>query len=126
MKKILLAEDDIDLGTMLKHYLEGNGYLIDWAQDGDQTLEAFTSKNYHLCILDVMMPKLDGFNVAKKMVYLNPEIPFLFVTARITSKDKIKGLKLGADGYISKPFNAEELQLRIKNIIKRTEQQQFV
>ncbi|GHC50276.1 response regulator transcription factor [Ulvibacter litoralis] len=123
MKKILLAEDDLDLGGMLKRYLELNKFNVTWAKDGEEGLTLFKEGSYDICILDVMMPKMDGFTLAKKIVDINPEVPFLFLTARKTQDDKVKGLRLGADDYVVKPFEAEELILRLKNIIKRTHQQ---
>ncbi len=123
MKNILLAEDDIDLGTMLKQYLELNKFQVVWAKDGSEGLERFQNGSFDLCILDVMMPVMDGFSLAEKIIEINPEIPFLFLTARKTKEDRIKGLKLGADDYIVKPFEAEELILRIKNIMARAAQQ---
>jgi len=126
MKNILLAEDDQDFGTMLKQYLTLNNFKITWATNGEEAFEAFTKNSFDICILDVMMPVMDGFTLAKKIIDINPEIPFLFLTARKTKEDKIKGLKLGADDYVVKPFEAEELIFRIKNIIKRTEQQKNI
>lgn len=126
MKRILLAEDDIDFGTMLKQYLELNKFSVVWAKDGKEGLEVFNTGNFDICILDVMMPVMDGFTLAEKIIEINPEIPFLFLTARKTKEDRIKGLKLGADDYIVKPFEAEELILRIKNILNRAAQQQTV
>ncbi|MAP53840.1 response regulator transcription factor [Altibacter sp.] len=123
MRRILLAEDDQDFGIMLKQYLELNKFDVQWAKDGEEALSIFETAEFDICILDVMMPKLDGFSVAKKIVQAHPEIPFLFLTARKTKEDKIKGLKLGADDYIVKPFEAEELILRLQNIIKRAKQQ---
>ncbi|PVW15616.1 response regulator transcription factor [Marixanthomonas spongiae] len=123
MKNILLAEDDQDFGTMLKQYLTLNKFNVTWATNGEEAFEAFSKDNFDLCILDVMMPVMDGFTLAKKIIDINPEVPFLFLTARKTKEDKVKGLKLGADDYVVKPFEAEELIFRIKNIIKRTEQQ---
>ncbi|HPE84318.1 MAG: response regulator transcription factor [Aequorivita sp.] len=124
MRRILLAEDDIDFGTMLKQYLELNKFSVVWAKDGMEGLEFFNNGDFDICILDVMMPVMDGFSLAEKIIEINPEVPFLFLTARKTKEDRIKGLKLGADDYIVKPFEAEELILRIKNIIARTTQQQ--
>lgn len=121
IKKILLAEDDSDFGAILKQYLELQGFQISWAQDGEAALKLFQLDTYNICVLDVMMPKIDGFTVAEKMVAINPEIPFVFLTARNQNEDKIKGLKLGADDYIVKPFEADELVLRLTNILKRTE-----
>jgi DNA-binding response OmpR family regulator len=121
IKKILLAEDDNDFGAILKQYLELQGFQITWAQDGETALELFQLDTYNICVLDVMMPKMDGFTVAEKMITINPEIPFVFLTARNQNEDKIKGLKLGADDYIVKPFEADELVLRLTNILKRSE-----
>lgn len=119
-KHILLAEDDPDFGSILKQYLEMSGYIITWAKDGKEALELFTQDNYNICVLDVMMPKMDGFTLAEKIIDINPEMPFIFLTARKMKEDKIKGLKLGADDYIVKPFEADELVLRLSNIIKRS------
>ncbi len=121
MKHILLAEDDLDFGNILKQYLEISGYEITWAKDGKEALELFKNGNYNICVFDVMMPKMDGFTLAEKVVDINPETPFIFLTARKLKEDKIKGLKLGADDYIVKPFEADELVLRLNNILKRTE-----
>ncbi len=121
MKHILLAEDDLDFGNILKQYLEISGYTITWAKDGKEALELFKNGIYNICVFDVMMPKMDGFTLAEKVVDINPETPFIFLTARKLKEDKIKGLKLGADDYIVKPFEADELVLRLNNILKRTE-----
>ncbi|MWB93177.1 response regulator [Flavobacterium sp. GA093] len=122
MKKILLAEDDIDFANVLKQYLSLYNYEVTWAEDGEKALEFFKNNTYDICIFDVMMPKLDGFSLAEKVIKINPETPFIFLTARKLKEDKIIGLKLGADDYIAKPFEAEELILRIQNILKRMEQ----
>ncbi len=121
MKRILLAEDDLDFGNILKQYLEISGYAITWAKDGKQALELFKNDSYNICVFDVMMPKMDGFTLAENVIEINPEIPFIFLTARKLKEDKIKGLKLGADDYIVKPFEADELVLRLNNILRRTE-----
>lgn len=121
MKKILLAEDDIDFGAILKQYLEVQNFKVIWAKDGEEAINLFQKDTFSICILDVMMPKIDGFTLAEKLVAYNPETPFIFLTARHQNEDKIKGLKLGADDYIVKPFEADELILRLTNIIKRTE-----
>lgn len=117
---ILLVEDDSDFGNILKQYLEMSGYLITWAQNGEEALEFFKKEPFDICVLDVMMPKMDGFTLAEKIININPETPFVFLTARKMKEDKLKGLKLGADDYIVKPFEADELVLRLKNIIKRS------
>ncbi|MBC2843784.1 response regulator transcription factor [Winogradskyella flava] len=121
MKRILLAEDDLDFGNILKQYLEISSYTITWAKDGKEALELFKKDTFNICVFDVMMPKMDGFTLAEKVIDYNPEIPFIFLTARKLKEDKIKGLKLGADDYIVKPFEADELVLRLNNILKRTE-----
>jgi DNA-binding response OmpR family regulator len=126
MKKVLLAEDDIDFALVLKHYLEMPIFEVYWAKDGEEAWQVFQKKEFDICIFDVMMPKMDGFTLAEKCINHNPDIPFLFLTARNQSEDKIKGLKLGADDYIVKPFEADELVLRLNNILKRTSKDTFV
>ncbi len=121
MKKILLAEDDADFAKVLKQYLELFDFDVHWVSDGELAFSAFKNEDFQFCILDVMMPKMDGFTLAEKIVNHNPEVPFLFLTAKKLKEDKIKGLKLGADDYIVKPFEADELVLRIQNILKRSE-----
>ena len=119
-KHILLAEDDQDFGNILKQYLEMNQYEVTWVKDGKEALAIFkNSTDLDICVLDVMMPKMDGFSLAEEIIKINPEMPFIFLTARKMKEDKIKGLKLGADDYIVKPFEADELVLRLHNIIKR-------
>ena len=117
---ILLAEDDPDFGNILKQYLEISGYTITWAKNGEEAYDFFKKESFNICVLDVMMPKMDGFTLAEKIIEINPEMPFVFLTARKMKEDKLKGLKLGADDYIVKPFEADELVLRLHNIIKRT------
>jgi DNA-binding response OmpR family regulator len=122
MKKILLAEDDHDFAAVLKQYLEIYNYNVTWAKDGEEALATFKSSTFDICVLDVMMPKIDGFTLAEKIIDHNPEIPFIFLTARQLKEDKIKGLQLGADDYVVKPFEADELVLRLNNILKRGSQ----
>lgn len=122
MKKILLAEDDFDFAHVLKQYLELYHYEVIWAEDGEIALDLFKNQCFDICVFDVMMPKLDGFSLAEKISRINPEIPFIFLTAKKLKEDKIIGLKLGADDYIVKPFEAEELILRLQNILKRSRQ----
>ncbi len=121
MKKILLAEDDADFAQVLKQYLELFDFEVYWVLDGEEAFSVFKNEVFHFCILDVMMPKIDGFTLAEKIVTHNPEVPFLFLTAKKLKEDKIRGLKLGADDYIVKPFEADELVLRIQNILKRSD-----
>lgn len=120
-KHILLAEDDADFGSILKQYLEMSGFSVEWAKDGEEALELFEKGNFNICVLDVMMPKKDGFTLAEEIIEINPEVPFIFLTARKMKEDKLKGLKLGADDYVVKPFEADELVLRLNNILKRSQ-----
>ncbi|MEO9870033.1 response regulator transcription factor [Ekhidna sp.] len=118
-KRVLLAEDDEDLRNVLSQYLKVFDFDVECAQDGKEALELFKKETFDICVLDVMMPKMDGFTLAEKLIEINPDTPFIFLTARTLKEDKIKGLKLGADDYILKPFEADELVLRLNNIIKR-------
>ncbi|MFD1602236.1 response regulator transcription factor [Flavobacterium artemisiae] len=122
MKRLLLAEDDFDFAAILKQYLELHQYEVIWAENGEMALDYFKNQTFDICVFDVMMPKLDGFSLAEKIIDINPETPFIFLTARKLKEDKIIGLKLGADDYIVKPFEADELILRLQNILKRIEQ----
>lgn len=122
MKKLLLAEDDFDFAAILKQYLELHQFEVIWAENGEIALDYFKNQAFDICVFDVMMPKLDGFSLAEKIITINPEIPFIFLTARKLKEDKIIGLKLGADDYIIKPFEVDELILRLQNILKRIEQ----
>ncbi len=124
MKKILLAEDDADFANVLQQYLALYDYKVTWAENGKIALELFQNQKFDICVFDVMMPIIDGFSLAEKIVKINPDIPFIFLTARKLREDKLIGLKLGADDYIVKPFDAEELILRLNNILKRNAQKQ--
>lgn len=117
--KILLAEDDLHLGVLLVDYLETEGFDVKLCKDGFLALKAFQNSQFDLCILDVMMPKLDGFTVAQNIRSKNKEIPLIFITARSLKVDKLKGYSLGADDYITKPFDEEELLWKIKALIRR-------
>lgn len=117
---ILIVEDDEDLGHLLKQYLELNGFIAVWCTNGVEARLKLQEQLFDLVLTDVMMPVEDGFTFAAEVFRIFPQIPLLFITARKLKEDIIKGLKLGADDYIIKPFDAEELVLRIRNIIKRT------
>lgn len=121
MKKILLAEDDFDFSNVLIQYLQLHDFDVVWAENGVKALEIFKKNSFDICILDVMMPKMDGFLLAEELIKINPETPFVFLTAKQLKEDRIKGLQLGADDYIVKPFEVEELILRLNNILKRSE-----
>lgn len=116
---ILLVEDDLNLGFVVQDILKSEGFRVHLCKDGKEGLMQFNKETYDLCLLDVMMPKKDGFSLAEDIRKLNEEVPIIFLTAREMAEDKIKGLRLGADDYITKPFSAEELILRIKAILKR-------
>ena len=118
--RILLVEDDVDLGNLLCNYLDLQGFKTILTRNGEEGFVKFTEEDFDICVLDIMMPGMDGFTLAKKIKHTNPDIPFLFLTAKSQKEDKIKGLKLGADDYICKPFEVDELILRVKNILKRT------
>ena len=126
MKHILLAEDDLDYASILKQYLEISGFRVTWAKDGAEALEIFGNINPDICVFDVMMPKMDGFTLAENIIVSYPETPVVFLTAKGMKEDKIHGLKLGADDYVVKPFEAEELVLRINNILKRSARQAII
>jgi len=121
MKHILLAEDDFDYASILKQYLEISGFKVTWAKDGAEALEIFPNVKPDICVFDVMMPKMDGFTLAETIIAEHPATPIVFLTAKGLKEDKIKGLKLGADDYVVKPFEADELILRINNILRRTQ-----
>jgi len=118
--RILLVEDDMNLGSLLKEYLIAKGYDTNLQVDGEKGLQAFKRDHFDLCILDVMMPAKDGFTLAKDIRIMDPEIPFIFLSAKSMKTDVLKGFNLGADDYITKPFSMEELLMRIEAILRRT------
>jgi len=120
--KLLLAEDDENLGLLLKEYLNAKGFDADLFPDGEIAYKGFMKGHYDICILDVMMPKKDGFTLAKDIRIVNADIPILFLTAKNMKEDVLEGFKLGADDYMTKPFSMEELILRIEAILRRTNQ----
>jgi len=117
--KILIAEDDRDFGNILSQYISMNGFEVLLATDGLKAWELFKESHPDLCVLDVMMPEMDGFTLAEKIKTLSPKMPFIFLTAKTMKEDIVRGLKLGADDYITKPFDPEALILRINNILTR-------
>ena len=120
--KLLLAEDDENLGLLLKEYLIAKGFDATLFPDGDAAFKGFMKDHYDICILDIMMPKKDGFTLARDIRAVNNEIPVIFLTAKNLKDDVIEGFKLGADDYITKPFSMEELIFRIEAILRRTAQ----
>lgn len=120
--KILLCEDDTNLGMVLKNYLELNDYDVTLERDGKLGLAAFQREKFDLCLLDVMMPNMDGFTLAEEIRDVNPDVPLFFLSAKTMKEDIIQGYKLGADDYITKPFDSEVLLHKIKAILKRNEE----
>ncbi|GEP95663.1 response regulator transcription factor [Chitinophaga cymbidii] len=120
--KILLAEDDTNLGMVLKNYLELNDYDVELCRDGILALAAFRRDKFDICLLDIMMPNMDGFKLAEEIRDVDPDIPLFFLSAKTMKEDIIQGYKLGADDYISKPFDSELLLLKIKAILKRNQE----
>lgn len=119
MNRLLLVEDDPDLGNVLSGYLRLQDFEVHLARDGEKGWELFQEILPELCILDIMLPGIDGFELSRRIKNRQPEMPLIFLTAKTLKEDRIKGLLLGADDYICKPFEVEELVLRIKNILRR-------
>ncbi len=118
-KHILLVEDDDSMGFLLKDSLENYGYEVTHKSNGIVGLSEFKRSPFHLCLIDVMMPQMDGFTLAEEIRKLNLDIPIIFLTAKAMKEDRIKGFRLGADDYVTKPFSVEELDLRMQAIFKR-------
>jgi DNA-binding response OmpR family regulator len=117
---ILLVEDDLNLGFLLVEFLEQKGMIVKLYRDGQTALTGFQSNHFDFCILDVMLPKMDGFTLAKKMKALKPKVPMIFLTARTLKEDKMKGYEIGVDDYITKPFDEDELYCKIQAILNRS------
>ncbi len=119
-KKILLVEDDVNLGSILSEYLALKKFDVDLCKNGDDGIQTFKKNQYDLCILDVMLPRKDGFTLAKEIRVINKFMPIIFLTAKSMLHNKVEGFNIGADDYITKPFNTEELILRINAVIRRS------
>lgn len=117
--KILLVEDDPNLGGLIKEFLIVKDYDVVLAADGEEGIKKFISNNFEICILDIMLPKMDGFTLAQEIRSVSKRIPIIFLTAKSQIEDKIEGFKVGGDDYITKPFSMEELLYRISAILKR-------
>ena len=117
--KILLCEDDENLGMLLREYLQAKGFFAELCPDGDAGYKAFTREKFDICVLDVMMPKKDGFSLARDIRQINDEIPIVFLTAKTLKEDILEGFRIGADDYLTKPFSMEELIFRIEAILRR-------
>lgn len=122
--KVLLVEDDTNFGTVLKNYLELNDFVVELARDGILGLAAFRREKFDICLLDVMMPNMDGFTLAEEIRNVDPDIPLFFLSAKSMKEDILNGYKLGADDYITKPFDSEILLQKIKAVLKRNQEQQ--
>ena len=118
--RILVVEDDVNLGQILQEYLKLKGFITTLSTDGEAGLTAFYEGLYDLCLLDLMMPKKDGFSLAKDIRAVNADIPIIFLTAKTMKEDVLKGFQIGGDDYVTKPFSMEELLLRIHAILRRT------
>ena len=118
--KILLCEDDENLGMLLREYLQAKGFVAELCADGEAGFKAFLKTKFDICVLDVMMPKKDGFTLAQEIRSANTDVPSIFLTAKTLKEDILEGFKLGADDYITKPFSMEELVFRIEAILRRT------
>ena len=118
--EILVAEDDPNLGLLLTEFLKKKGYLVSWAQNGDEALDLFVKGSFDLCLLDVMMPKKDGFSLAKDIRANHQQVPIIFLTAKSMEEDTLHGFKVGADDYLTKPFSMEVLVARMEAILRRS------
>ena len=116
---IFLVEDDLSFGAVLKSYLEINDFEVEWVDDGKNAISQFNKSNFDICILDVMLPNVDGFTIGTEIRKLNADIPILFLTAKNLREDVLKGYRIGADDYITKPFDTEVLIFKLKAILKR-------
>ncbi len=117
--KVLIAEDDRDFGNILTQYITISGFDVKLGRDGKEAWELFNQQKPDICVFDVMMPEMDGFTLAEKVKTAQPDVPVIFLTAKSLKEDIVRGLKIGADDYITKPFDPEVLILRINNILKR-------
>lgn len=118
-QRVLLCEDDENLGMLLREYLQAKGYYAELCPDGDAGYKAFQKGNFDICVLDVMMPVKDGFTLAQEIRAMNADIPIIFLTAKTLNEDVLEGFKIGADDYITKPFSMEVLVVRIENVLRR-------
>src|ERR1035437_4461740 len=120
--KVLLVEDDSNFGQVLKNYLELNDFVVELSRDGILGLAAFRREKFDICLLDVMMPNMDGFKLAEEIRNVDPDMPLFFISAKTMKEDIIQGYKLGADDYITKPFDSDVLLHKIRAILKRNEE----
>ncbi len=124
MNKILFVEDDQNLGMLLKENMDNKGFDTVWCKDGEEGLSNFKKGEYSICILDVMLPVKDGFELSKHIKRIDPDVPLIFLTSRSMQNDRIKGFEYGCDDYVTKPFNTQELYMRINAILRRSQQKE--
>ena len=124
--RILLVEDDLNLGLVIADHLKTQDYEVISAEDGAEGLVKFNEEQFNLCILDVMLPVLDGFSLAKDIRKINEDVPILFLTAKSMTEDKIKGFESGGDDYLTKPFSIQEFELRVKALLRRSKSELVV
>ena len=122
MSRILFVEDDTNLGMLLKENMEHKGFETVWCRDGEEGISAFRPGEFNICILDIMLPLKDGFELSKEIRKIDPDIPFIFLTAKSIHDDRIKGFEHGCDDYITKPFSTQELYMRINAVLRRSQQ----
>jgi two-component system, OmpR family, response regulator len=122
--KILVVEDDESLGFLIKDSLDSHGWTVDLYKDGEKGLSGFHSHSYDLCVLDIMLPKKDGYDVASEIRKYNTSIPIVFLTAKSQTQDKIRGFQVGADDYVCKPFSIDEFKYRLEAILRRSHSNQ--
>lgn len=122
MSRILFVEDDANLGMLLKENMEHKGFETVWCRNGEEGIRKFKPGEYSICILDIMLPAKDGFELSKEIRKMDPVVPFIFLTSRSMHNDKIKGFEYGCDDYITKPFSTQELYMRINAILRRSQQ----
>ena len=118
--KIFLVEDDLSFGSVLKSYLEINDYSVEWVDDGKYALDHFRKGIFNICILDIMLPHVDGFTIANEIRQINNEVPIIFLTAKKLKEDVLKGYGVGGDDYITKPFDTDILLAKIRAILVQT------
>jgi DNA-binding response OmpR family regulator len=123
--RILLVEDDVNLGFLLVDFLESDGFEVKLYKDGESGFKGFQSTGFNLCIIDLMLPRMDGFTLARNIKESDPEIPIIILSARSMKEDKIRGFRIGIDDYITKPFDEEELLYRVKAILSRSSNHQM-
>ena len=120
MRRVLLLEDDTNLGLVLQEHLQMNGFAATLCGNGEEGITAFDNGDYDLCLVDIMMPKKDGFTFAREVRAKNQQVPLIFLTAKAMKEDKITGFRIGCDDYLTKPFSIEELLLRIEAVLRRS------